>query len=69
MEWADEQPAPESVWNGNPTPKSSALLGRGNVARSGWSGLAVAAGSGKKGAGGGSGEGGNFDEFHVFGIG
>lgn len=53
---------------GIPFQSQSALLGRGNVSRSGWSGLAVAAGSGEKGTGGGSGEGGDFDEFHVFGI-
>jgi hypothetical protein len=65
VEW---QPAPEISWNGDPVPNQSALLGRSNVSRSGWSGLAVAAGSGKEGAGGGSCEGGDFDEFHVFGI-
>jgi hypothetical protein len=49
-------------------PDQSALLGRSDVSWSGRSWLAVAAGSGKEGAGGGSGEGGDFDEFHVFGI-
>jgi hypothetical protein len=62
------QPVPEISWEGLSFPDQSALLGRSDVSWSGRSWLAVAAGSGKEGAGGGSGEGGDFDEFHVFGI-
>jgi hypothetical protein len=46
----------------------TALLGWSDVSRSSRSWLAVAAGSGEKGTGSDGSKGGDFDEFHVFGI-
>ncbi len=62
------QSVPEISWGSVNFPYQPALLGRSHVAWSGRSWLAVAAGSGKEGSGGGSGKSGDFDEFHVFGI-